>query len=108
MPIWGDPSSAGQQYEPSNGTEGEAFIGTWCERCARDKDMNGTCHAEGRDPGDDDWCPILVASFRGEAKEWVFDAEGMPTCTAFVPMGEPIPAPRCDKTVDMFEPPGGA
>jgi hypothetical protein len=95
---------AGQQYEPSNGSEGEAFWSWNCCKCERDKDMNGTCHEEGREPGDDDWCPILAASFRGEAKEWVYGPNGQPTCTAFVPMGRSIPAPRCEHTADMFAP----
>ncbi len=51
MPIWPDLDAAGQQYQPSNGSEGEYFHEKWCARCARDKDMNGTCYAEGRDPG---------------------------------------------------------
>ena len=103
MPIWPDLDAAGQHYQPSNGSEGEYFHAKWCACCARDKDMNGTCAAEGRDPGDDDWCQILGASFRDEgAKEWVFDAKGIPTCTAFVPMDQPIPAPRCEHTKDLF------
>lgn len=92
----------GEQYTPSNGTEGEAFHAFWCCRCARDNESNGICHAEGRDPVDDDWCPILGASFRGEAVEWRRLETGRTTCMAFVPLGEPIPAPRCGHTQDMF------
>jgi hypothetical protein len=103
MPIWGDPSSAGQRYEPSNGTEGSCFHAAWCERCERDRDMNGTCHREGREPGPDDWCEILGASFQsGGVKEWIFDAKGQPMCTAFVPVGQALPIPRCENTPDMF------
>lgn len=93
---------AGQQYEPSNGTEGAVFQQEFCARCERDKDMNGTCHAEGREAGDDDWCPILGASFRGEAKEWVYGADGHPTCTAFTPKGQNT-LERCEHTTDMFD-----
>lgn len=92
---------AGQQYEPSNGMEGSVFHEEFCCRCERDKEMNGTCHAEGREAGDDDWCSILGASFRGEAKEWVYGPDGHPTCTAFIPMGQPG-VQRCEKTPDMF------
>ena len=81
----------GVQYEPSNGTEGECFILGWCCKCARDLDCNGTVHAEGREASDDDWCPILAASFRGEAVEW-----------REIPMGQPIPTPKCQHTPDLF------
>lgn len=29
----------GERYEPSNGSEGSAFLEFWCGRCARDKAM---------------------------------------------------------------------
>ena len=93
---------AGQQYVPSNGTEGEIFQAEFCARCERDKEANGTCLMEDRDAGDDDWCQILVASYAGEAKEWVYGHDGHPTCTAFVPYGEQVPT-RCDHTADMFD-----
>lgn len=103
MPIWPDLEAAGQRYEPSNGTEGDCFHDKWCCNCARDKVMNGTVEQDG--PGFDpetDYCQILNASFRSEAVEWIFDANGMPSCTAFTPMDQPIPAPRCEHTPDMF------
>lgn len=92
----------GEQYTPSNGDEGHAFISEWCGRCERDKEVNGTCLAEGRDPGDDDWCPIVGASFRGEAVEWRRLESGETKCMAFVPMGQPIPTPRCEHTQELF------
>lgn len=91
---------AGQQYTPSNGTEGEAFWSWWCNRCERDKVMNGTvCEA---DAGDDDMCQILGASFRGEAKEWVYGHDGQPMCAAFVPMGDKPHEARCEHTQELF------
>lgn len=90
---------AGQQWTPSNGTEGEIFISEWCRNCGRDKVMNGTVWEE--DAGDDDYCPILTASFCGEAKPWVYGADGQPTCTQFVRIGEPLTA-RCEHTADLF------
>lgn len=90
---------AGKQWEPSNGTEGEIFWAEWCSRCARDKVMNGTVWEV--DAGDDDYCPILSASFRGEATQWVYGADGQPTCTQFIPIGQPL-AYRCEHTPDMF------
>lgn len=102
MPMYPDKARAGQRYQPSNGTEGEAFIGAWCGRCERDKDQNGTAYVENRDPGDDDWCPILTQSFVDDgSKEWVFDANGMPSCTGFVPLGEKVPQPRCEHTQEL-------
>jgi hypothetical protein len=93
----------GQQYEPSNGTEGECFIEYWCSRCERDKEMNGTCYEEEREAGDDDWCPILNASYRGEAVEWRELADGRTQCIAFVAKGSKDLA-RCEHTTDMFAP----
>jgi len=46
-------------------------------------------------------CPILAASFRGEAKEWIEHDDGRTECTAFVPMGYVVPQ-RCSATQDMF------
>jgi hypothetical protein len=101
MPIWPDMERVGERYEPSNGTEGACFHEAWCCNCERDKEMNGTCYQEGRDAGDGDWCEILGASFRGEAKEWIFDDKGMPSCTAFVLLGTQEPTPRCPHTMEL-------
>lgn len=90
---------AGQQWTPSNGTEGGIFLSEWCSNCERDKVMNGTVREV--DAGDDDLCPIVAASFRGEATQWVYGADGQPTCSAFTPMGQPLNQ-RCEHTPDMF------
>jgi hypothetical protein len=92
-----------EQYRPSNGTEGAAFHERWCCHCELDKEMNGTCAAEARDPGDDDWCEILGRSFRTDEPlpEWIVGADG-PKCTKWIPMGTAEVA-RCDHTADMFE-----
>ncbi|OGT55461.1 MAG: hypothetical protein A3E01_09120 [Gammaproteobacteria bacterium RIFCSPHIGHO2_12_FULL_63_22] len=68
-------------YRPSNGSEGEAFMCTWCAKCERDR-----AHRE-------DWsvdgCPIIVATMAlviddpDYPKEWVYGATGYPICTAF-------------------------
>lgn len=82
------------KYRPSTGTEGFAFLCEWCARCERDRDED---------------CPIVAATFRldvhepGYPAEWCIDAAGRPQCTAFVPEGEPVPPPRCSRTLDMFE-----
>ena len=97
------PDKPGTPYRPCNGSEGEFFIGMWCEGCARDNEMNGTCWREGRDPGDGDWCEILGRSFRDEPlPEWVYGEDGQPKCLMFTPVGNPLAPPRCEHTADLF------
>ena len=91
---------AGQQYIPANGSEGEAFFSWWCTQCQRDKSMREGADLD--DCDDDEKCEIIAASFRGEAKEWVYGPDGQPMCTAFVSAGTSVPAPRCERTQDMF------
>jgi hypothetical protein len=78
-------------YQPSNGTEGEGFICRFCMECERDRafwDETG------------DGCDIVARSMAfkpGDAdypNEWRYDAKGEPTCTAFVPLGNPVPTER--------------
>lgn len=84
---------AGQKFRPSNGTEGQIFIGSWCFQCARDANHD---------------CPIVAATFRYTVEEaeypqeWQYGPDGQPLCTAFVHEGDPIPPPRCTETTDMF------
>lgn len=92
---------AGQRYEPSNGTEGDFFMDKWCRTCQRDRAMREGLDID--DCDDNELCPIVAASYRGEAEEWVYGKDGQPMCTAYVPAGDQIPAPRCVHTVDMFE-----
>lgn len=81
-------SMAGQPYYPSNATEGDIFIARYCQHCRR-----GFRN-----------CDILLSSFAGEdAKEWRFNAEGVPICKAFEDeLDPPPPTPRCPDTLDMF------
>ena len=90
----------GERYMPSNGTEGLGFLNDWCSRCERDKELN--CTKDNEDCGDDDWCPILAASYRDEAVEWRELEDGSTKCMAFVPMGHAIPPPRCEQTRELF------
>ncbi len=90
----------GQQYMPSNGTEGEIFQSEWCARCQRDRAMREGIPFEDIDP-ERESCQILNASYRGEAFEWVYDASGQPLCTAFVPAGDRV-VDRCQHTTEMF------
>jgi hypothetical protein len=63
-------------YRPSNGTEGDCFMGQFCERCVKD------------DPDNENYCDILANSMAygihdpQYPREWVRGAAG-PTCTAF-------------------------
>lgn len=90
---------AGQKYRPSNGTEGELFIESWCCQCARDVAAQA----------DDDCCEILGNTYAFSEEdpeypnEWQYGTNGQPMCTAFVPFGMPIPPARDEHTVDMFD-----
>jgi hypothetical protein len=98
---------AGQKYRPSCGTEGEMFFENWCRQCARDKAMNSGAELDECD--DKEVCDRIARSFAHNVDdpaypaEWQIDKNGQPCCTAFVPVGEPIPEPRCERTIDMFE-----
>lgn len=96
-------------YRPSNGTEGASFIETWCGNCKRDRVCNGTVLVD--DARDEDYCPILGASFANDIdspdfpREWQYGADGAPCCTAFEEMDAPEGpslAVRDERTDDMF------
>ena len=80
-----------QRYRPSNGTEGDAFIAAFCERCERDRAFR---------EGTGDGCEILARTLVLDVDdpdyptEWTYDTDEMPTCTAFVPLGSPLPTER--------------
>lgn len=97
----------GVQFVPYGSNEGCAFLDAHCANCARDKAIREGLEIDECD--ENELCEILAASFRGEAVEWRIVDEDTPTertlCTSFVPVGQPIPTPRCEGTVDMF---GGA
>lgn len=95
-----------EKYRPSNGTEGDGFIGHWCGNCAR----SGL-------PGkpDDAGHELMGCSITGRTmaydiddpeypSEWQRTASGA-ICTAFVHEGDPIPEPRCPNTLEMFPEP---
>lgn len=89
-------------YQPSSGTVGASFIAGWCGECARDNidelDYNDRCDIVGRTMAFNVSDPEYPA-------EWIYDQDGRPCCTAFIPVGDPVPEPRCGHTGDMF---GGA
>ena len=83
-----------RRYRPSNGTEGEAFWSRWCDRCRRGQDENHPC-------------PIQADTFFLDVRDfhyplaWVYDRNGKPGCTVFVPAGWE-PTYRCPSTPDLF------
>jgi hypothetical protein len=92
----------GERYMPANGTDGECFHAQWCERCARDKVMNGEATTEQADADPSLYCDILTASFVLESLEqWVYGDDGQPRCTQFVAQGTDLPAPRCPNTLEL-------
>lgn len=74
----------GKKYCPSNGTDGMIFQGHYCDHCLHDK-FNHT------QDFNDKQCEILnqaflIADSRDPAfpKEWQYDENDRPTCTAYV------------------------
>ena len=96
-------------YQPSSGTIGESFIAGWCGNCARDKALREGIDIDECD--DNERCDIVGRTMAYNVadpeypSEWIYDQDGHPCCTAFIPSGDPVPAPRCEHTNDMF---GGA
>jgi len=89
-----------KKYQPSSGTEGDIFMAAFCEKCKK------------MDFQDDDAepCPILGLTMMLQSiehedypEEWRYNADGKPTCTAFVHEdSDDDAAPRCPDTPDMF------
>jgi hypothetical protein len=100
-------SCAGKKYQPSNGTEGEIFISSWCGECARDKSAREGVDITECD--DNEVCRIIGNTFAYRVDdpeypiEWQYDKDGQPCCTAFVPAGQPIPPEKDEFTGDLFE-----
>lgn len=97
-------------YKPSSGTEGEAFISHWCANCKRDSVCNGSVQYD--EAGDDDYCQIIAATMSLDVsdpiypKEWHYDTDGAPVCSAFVSVDRTESssfAERDDYTADLFE-----
>lgn len=77
----------------------------WCSHCARDKAWNG--EKDFYECAPEELCEIIGGTQLYELsdpeypKEWIYNAEGVPTCTAFVCLEKDIPE-RCEHTEDMF------
>ena len=83
-----------KKYQPSNGAEGECFMSAWCDHCERES--NGkTCNILTN-------TMVYSVTDKEYPAEWIYGADGIPACTAFLREGDPIQV-RCEKTEDMFE-----
>jgi hypothetical protein len=91
---------AGQKYLPSNGTEGDIFIASWCGECQRNRSARDGILFEAVDP-EKEICMVLSSSFAGEADEWQIGPDGQPRCVAFVSAGQPVAASRCQHTMEL-------
>jgi len=91
------PEYAGKPYRPSNGEEGRSFMQRFCNHCAEDQTV----------------CEILTTAIlfdidqKDYPKEWKYDGDGRPTCTAFcarrTATEEEPDQERCKHTLDLFE-----
>lgn len=96
-------ADGGGKYRPSNGTEGEMFQALWCERCKADAAFLAQMAGNVRGPAESG-CEIIssaLAFYEDDEfypKEWVYDADGQPSCTAF----DDIDAEKPDRTMDLF------
>ena len=76
--IYTIPEMANSPFQPSNGTEGDIFFAAYCNHCKRSGTDANPAH-----------CEIVMRSMsldvgdQGYPKEWVHNAAGEPTCTAF-------------------------
>ena len=70
-------SKPGQKYEPPNGITGSGFQDHYCLNCVKDFHFWNY---------EKDGCEIVLRSFEGPVEEWVYGKDGVPVCTAFVPL----------------------
>ena len=70
-----NPELAGTPYRPANGTEGEAFVVKYCDRCRNQSD--GFMCSTGYN---------AMIPTRSDLTEWTHDEQGRPTCTKFEEM----------------------
>lgn len=73
----------GELYQPSNGTEGCFFEDKFCSQCKNEKFMHT---AKDGDKICDIYSNTMIYDTKDPEypKEWTFDADGQPTCTAYV------------------------
>jgi hypothetical protein len=74
-----------KSYRPSNGTEGDAFMGRWCGSCQRNAAYDDGCGGAG--------CEIAVRALAFNEDDPEYPAEwamrdGEPVCTAWQPISD--------------------
>jgi len=65
-----------KKYRPSNGTEGEIFMTSFCDQCIHDNGETKLCHIIGR-------TMALDIDDPGYPCEWQYGDDGQPKCTKF-------------------------
>lgn len=77
-------ASAGKPYRPSNGDEGEWFMGLWCRDCHHDRNAD-------KDNGKGCKLVVMMMAYnigdKGYPEELQYGADGQPSCTKFVERG---------------------
>lgn len=71
---------AGKPFRPSNGTGGDIFRSYWCDECEKDRYESKPCGIFTRSL-------IFSVDEKQYPKEWNYDDDGNPQCTAFVTKG---------------------
>lgn len=82
-----------RKFQPSNHTQGAAFVADWCGTCQHG--LHEPCDIAARTM----WLKVEDPEYPAE---WQYNCNDDPVCTAHVENGQPVPPSRCDRTVDMF------
>jgi hypothetical protein len=69
-------SFTGKPYRPSCGTEGMDFAEIFCDRCIKDQDEDDPCTIYTN-------TMVFMQNEPEYPKEWIYDEQEQPTCTAF-------------------------
>lgn len=71
-------------FRPSNATQGDAFLASFCEKCDKYGEIGSRCEIV-----------VLTHAYDEDdpkyPREWTYDEDGWPTCTAFSEGGERLP-----------------
>lgn len=67
-------------FRPSNGTGGDIFRHNWCDRCEKDRYESKPCGIFSR-------TLVYDITDKQYPKQWIYDDDGVPMCTAFVALG---------------------
>lgn len=79
-----DKCAAENTYYPSNGTEGVSFMEDFCDQCIHQNPDPDPQYTKAKNC---EICLRTMCHYPSEQeypKEWIYDANGRPTCTAWV------------------------